>query len=136
MASLEINPSPDTPGMTDTLQKMMDMIMIPALYPHLVNHLHLDCPRGMLLHGPPGVGKTRLVKQVAAATGAHLIVIQGPQIYSPFLGESEGRLRGYFDQANEKARSGFPCLLFIDEIVGFCCKDHLTFAGCTHAASE
>ncbi|KAI8818454.1 P-loop containing nucleoside triphosphate hydrolase protein, partial [Chytriomyces cf. hyalinus JEL632] len=75
-------------------------------------------PRGVLLYGPPGTGKTLIARAIASETGAHVIVINGPEIISKFYGETEERLRAIFREAEENA----PAIIFIDEIDSLCPK--------------
>ncbi len=72
--------------------------------------------KGILLHGPPGVGKTWSVRTVAQSYNARLLVIEGSQVYSMFSGESEAFLRKVFNEA-ESYTNEKPCIVFIDEIV-------------------
>ncbi|KAL2912193.1 AAA+-type ATPase [Polyrhizophydium stewartii] len=75
-------------------------------------------PRGLLLFGPPGTGKTMIARAVAAETGAHAIAVNGPEILSRFHGETEARLRAIFDEA----RANSPAIIFFDEIDALCPK--------------
>ncbi len=80
--------------------------------PELFQRYHIRPPRGVLLYGPPGSGKTVLARAAAQAAGAQLFVINGPDILSEFLGESEAALRAIF----AAARAVAPSVIFIDEI--------------------
>ncbi|MDW8010866.1 MAG: CDC48 family AAA ATPase, partial [Sulfolobales archaeon] len=75
-------------------------------------HLGIEPPKGVLLYGPPGVGKTLLAKALANEIGAYFIAINGPEIMSKYYGESEARLRAIFEEAQKNA----PAIIFIDEI--------------------
>jgi transitional endoplasmic reticulum ATPase len=99
-------------GLTDEIRKVREMIELPLKYPELFERLGVEAPKGVLLHGPPGTGKTLLAKAVASETNANFASISGPEIMSKFYGESEGRLREIFDQAQENA----PSIIFIDEL--------------------
>ena len=78
----------------------------------------IECPKGILLYGPPGVGKTFLVSSVARACHAEIFTLSGPEIYGAYMGESEEKLRAKFKQAQEAAvKKDTPVLLFMDEIV-------------------
>jgi len=102
----------DIGGLNDEIRKVREMIELPLRYPELFERLGVEAPKGVLLHGPPGTGKTLLAKAVASETNANFLSISGPEIMSKFYGESEGRLREIFEQAQENA----PSIIFIDEI--------------------
>jgi AAA family ATPase len=72
----------------------------------------LKPPRGLLLHGPPGTGKTHLARAIAASTRSSVIIINGPELSSAYHGETESRLRAVFAEANQKA----PCIVVLDEV--------------------
>jgi len=94
----------------------------------------LECPKGALLHGPPGVGKTLLVRTVARDTGAALVAVNGSDIFNSFLGESERNLREVFLRAMELTKTG-PCVLFIDEIDALCPRREVRTDGRTGISS-
>ena len=102
----------DVGGMGDTIQALREMVELPLRYPELFTRLGVDPPRGVLLHGPPGTGKTRLAQAVANESDADFQTISGPEIMSKYHGESEERLREVFEEAEENE----PALVFIDEI--------------------
>ena len=102
----------DVGGMGDTIQQLREMVELPLRYPELFTRLGVDPPKGVLLHGPPGTGKTRLAKAVANESEASFFTINGPEIMGSAYGESERRLREVFEEA---ARSS-PSIIFIDEI--------------------
>lgn len=102
----------DIGGLDDVIQKLREMVELPLRHPELFEKLGIDPPKGVLLHGPPGVGKTMIVKAVANETDAHFIALNGPEIMSKYYGESEQRLRSIFREATERA----PTIIFIDEI--------------------
>ena len=102
----------DIGGLTDEIRKVREMIELPLRYPELFERLGVEAPKGVLLHGPPGTGKTLLAKAVASETNANFASISGPEIMSKFYGESEGRLREIFEQAQQNA----PSVIFIDEL--------------------
>ena len=102
----------DIGGLTDEIKKVRETIELPLRYPELFERLGVEAPKGVLLHGPPGTGKTLLAKAVASETNANFSSISGPEIMSKFYGESEGRLREIFENAQENA----PSIIFIDEI--------------------
>ncbi len=102
----------DIGGLENVIQKLREMVELPLRHPELFEKLGIDPPKGVLLHGPPGVGKTMIAKAVANETDAHFITLNGPEIMSKYYGESEQRLRSIFREASERA----PTIIFIDEI--------------------
>jgi len=102
----------DIGGLQKELQRVREMIELPLKYPQIFERLGIDPPKGVLLHGPPGCGKTLIARAVAHETDAHFTHISGPEIMGKFYGESEGRLRSVFEEAKAHA----PAILFIDEI--------------------
>ncbi|MFX0125366.1 MAG: CDC48 family AAA ATPase [Candidatus Hodarchaeota archaeon] len=102
----------DIGGLSDEIQKVREMIELPMRHPELFKRLGITPPRGVLLYGPPGTGKTLLAKAVATETDSHFISVSGPEFMSKFYGESEQRIRQFFDEAKENA----PSIIFIDEI--------------------
>jgi len=102
----------DVGGMADTIRQLREMVELPLRYPELFTRLGVDPPRGVLLHGPPGTGKTRLAQAVANESDAHFLLINGPEIMGSGYGESEKRLREVFEEAGKSA----PSIIFIDEI--------------------
>ncbi|MEC9174493.1 MAG: CDC48 family AAA ATPase [Candidatus Thermoplasmatota archaeon] len=102
----------DIGGLGNQLQKVREMIELPLKHPILFRRLGIDPPKGVLLHGPPGTGKTMIAKAVASETNAHFSSINGPEIISKYYGESEKALREIFDEATQNA----PAIIFIDEL--------------------
>ena len=102
----------DVGGMGETIQQLREMVELPLRYPELFTRLGVDPPKGVLLHGPPGTGKTRLAQAVANESDAEFFAINGPEIMGSGYGESEKRLREVFENANQAA----PAIIFIDEI--------------------
>jgi transitional endoplasmic reticulum ATPase len=102
----------DIGGLQDEIQKVREMIELPLRHPEIFEKLGVEAPKGVLLYGAPGTGKTLLAKAVANESNAHFISISGPEIMSKFYGESEARLREIFKEAREKS----PTIVFIDEI--------------------
>ncbi len=102
----------DIGGLKDAIQKIREMVELPMKHPELFERLGVEPPKGVLLYGPPGCGKTLLAKALANEVNAHFITISGPEIMSKFYGESEARLREIFKEAEENA----PSIIFIDEI--------------------
>ena len=102
----------DVGGMGDTIRQLREMVELPLRYPELFTRLGVDPPKGVLLHGPPGTGKTRLAKAVANESEASFFTINGPEIMGSAYGESERRLREVFEEAAKAS----PSIVFIDEI--------------------
>ena len=102
----------DIGGLHEEIQRIREMVELPLRHPELFQRLGIDPPKGVLLHGPPGCGKTLLARAVANESEANFFSINGPEIMSKFYGESEARLREIFQQAQQNA----PSIIFIDEI--------------------
>ncbi len=102
----------DIGGLKEEIERIREMVELPLKHPELFRRVGIDPPKGVLLYGPPGCGKTLIAKAVANESGAHFISIQGPEIMSKFYGESEKRLREIFEEAQRNA----PSIIFIDEI--------------------
>jgi len=102
----------DIGGLHEQIQRIREMIELPLRYPELFQKLGIEPPKGVLLYGPPGCGKTLLAKAVATEAEANFILINGPEIMNKYYGESEARLREIFRKAEEEA----PSIIFIDEI--------------------
>ncbi|MBY8829199.1 CDC48 family AAA ATPase [Hephaestia mangrovi] len=102
----------DIGGMASTIDQLREMVELPLRYPELFQRLGVDPPKGVLLHGPPGTGKTRLARAVANESAAQFYLINGPEIMGSAYGESEQRLRQVFEEASKNA----PSIVFIDEI--------------------
>lgn len=102
----------DVGGMGETIQQLREMVELPLKYPELFTRLGVDPPKGVLLHGPPGTGKTRLAQAVANESDASFFIINGPEIMGSGYGESEKRLREVFEEAAKAS----PAIVFIDEI--------------------
>ena len=102
----------DIGGLNEEIRRIREMVELPLRHPEIFQRLGIDPPKGVLLHGPPGGGKTLLVRAVANESDANFYAINGPEIMSKFYGESEGRLRKMFEDAEKNA----PSILFIDEI--------------------
>ncbi len=102
----------DIGGLSDAIGKVREMIELPLKHPELFEKLGVEAPKGVLLYGTPGTGKTLLAKAVANETNANFISINGPEIMSKWYGESEKQLREVFEEAEKNA----PSIVFIDEI--------------------
>ncbi|MGI8706368.1 MAG: CDC48 family AAA ATPase [Sphingomicrobium sp.] len=102
----------DLGGMRGTIDALREMVELPLRHPELFQRLGVDPPKGVLLHGPPGTGKTRLARAVANESSARFFSIAGPEIMGSAYGESERKLRELFEQAAAAA----PSIIFIDEL--------------------
>ena len=102
----------DIGGLKEEIQRLREMVELPMRHPEIFQRLGIDPPKGVLLHGPPGCGKTLLARAVANESDANFFSINGPEIMSKFYGESEARLREIFQQAEKNS----PAIIFIDEL--------------------
>lgn len=102
----------DLGGIEEVVEEIRDVVERPFRYGFLYRQLGVEAPRGVLLHGVPGCGKTSLVMAMAGELGIPLLKVAAPELVAGMSGESEGRIRDLF----ESARAAAPCLLFIDEI--------------------
>jgi len=102
----------DIGGLRREIHKIREMIELPLKYPEVFDRLGIEAPKGVLLHGPPGCGKTLIARAVANETDAHFYHISGPEVIHKFYGESEAHLRALFEKAREQA----PAIIFLDEI--------------------
>lgn len=102
----------DLGGMEREVAKIREMIELPLTHPEIFERLGMTPPKGVLLHGLPGCGKTLLARAVAHEAAAAFIYVSGPEIIQKFYGESEAQLRKIFEDARRRA----PCIIFFDEI--------------------
>lgn len=102
----------DLGGLDDVIQDLSDLLILPMTRPQVFLSSNVQPPRGVLLHGPPGCGKTMIANAFAAELAVPFISISAPSIVSGMSGESEKALREHFEEAKRLA----PCLVFIDEI--------------------
>jgi transitional endoplasmic reticulum ATPase len=102
----------DVGGLTETKDRLIEAVEWPLRYGKLFRQARVRPPRGILLAGPPGCGKTLLAKAAANETQANFISVKGPQLIDKFVGESERKVRDVF----QKARQAAPCIIFFDEI--------------------
>jgi transitional endoplasmic reticulum ATPase len=102
----------DIGGLEEEIQRVREMVELPLRHPELFQRLGIEPPKGVLLHGPPGCGKTLLARAVANESEANFYSINGPEIMSKFYGESEAKLREIFQQAQQNS----PSIIFIDEL--------------------
>jgi len=102
----------DIGGLKPQLQRIREMIELPLRYPELFERLGIGAPKGVLLHGPPGCGKTLIARTIAQETEANFFSVSGPEVIHKFYGESEAHLRRIFEEASRKG----PSIIFMDEI--------------------
>jgi proteasome-associated ATPase len=119
----------DIGGLDTQIELIADAVELPYLYSDLFAEYHLPAPKGILLYGPPGCGKTliakavanSLAKKVADATGhdkgrSYFINIKGPELLNKYVGETERQIRLIFQRAREKSEEGWPVIIFFDEM--------------------
>ena len=102
----------DIGGCSRQMAQIREMVELPLRHPQIFRTIGIAPPRGVLMYGPPGSGKTILARAVAAETDAYLFVINGPEIMSKLAGDSESNLRKAFEEAEKNS----PAIIFIDEI--------------------
>ncbi len=102
----------DVGGLDEVKRLLTEIVLWPLRYGDLFERAGVRAPKGVLLHGAPGVGKTLLAKALAGETEANFIAIKGPQLLSMWIGESERGVREIF----RKARQAAPCIIFFDEV--------------------
>lgn len=106
----------DLGGIDKELGQIKELIQLPLKHPEIFDYVGIKPPKGVLLHGPPGCGKTSIGRAIANETGAFFLVINGPEIMSAMAGESEKNLRMAFQTAEEEAQKNGAAIIFIDEI--------------------
>jgi proteasome-associated ATPase len=119
----------DIGGLTDQIEDIKDAVELPFLYAELFREHDLAPPKGVLLYGPPGCGKTLIAKavakslaeQVAKKSGrsdahSYFLNIKGPELLNKYVGETERHIRLIFQRAKEKSAEGFPVIVFFDEM--------------------
>ncbi len=99
-------------GLEDVKQQLKETVEWPLTNPEGFERLGIKPPRGLLLYGPPGNGKTLIAKAIATESAANFIAIKGPEVMSKWVGESEKKLREVF----RKAKQVSPCIVFLDEL--------------------
>jgi transitional endoplasmic reticulum ATPase len=109
-------PSPinyqDIGGLEKEIERIREIVELPLKFPQIFFRLGIEAPKGILLHGPPGSGKTLIARAVAQETQANFYHVNGPEIMQRHYGESEEKLRSIF----EKAQNNAPAIIFLDEI--------------------
>ncbi|XP_019389563.1 PREDICTED: spermatogenesis-associated protein 5 isoform X2 [Crocodylus porosus] len=105
-------------GLSSQLKTIRETLELPLKQAELFKSYGIPPPRGVLLYGPPGTGKTMIARAVANEVGAHVSIINGPEILSKFYGETEARLRQIFAEASQRC----PSIIFIDELDALCPK--------------
>ena len=116
-------------GLDQQIESIRDAIETPYLYPDEYKEFHLTPPKGVLLYGPPGCGKTMIAKAVANSLAArvreqkgredvksYFINIKGPELLNKYVGETERKIREVFQKAKEKSKEGVPVIIFFDEM--------------------
>lgn len=101
----------DIGGLEDTKQRLIEMVEWPLTYPEAFKNVGITPPKGIILYGPSGTGKTLLAKAVAAESKANFIAVNGPELLSMWFGETEKGIKEIF----RKARQSAPCIIFFDE---------------------
>ena len=119
----------DVGGLDTQIEAIRDAIELPYLYPNEYKEFNLSPPKGVLLYGPPGCGKTLIARAVASSiaerirkeTGrdevrGYFINIKGPELLNKYVGETERKIREVFQKARDKSKEGFPVIIFFDEM--------------------
>lgn len=106
----------DLGGIDKELGQIKELVELPLRHPILFENLGIKPPKGILMHGPPGCGKSSIGRAIANETGAFFLLINGPEIVSAMAGESEKNLRMAFEKADEEAAKQGCAIIFIDEI--------------------
>lgn len=102
----------DIGGMDRQIKLIRELVQLPLKFPHVYRQLGINPPRGVILYGPPGSGKTHLARAVANEVDARFYYINGPDIIGTYAGETEGNLRRVFNEASHHA----PSIIFFDEL--------------------
>jgi transitional endoplasmic reticulum ATPase len=105
-------PYEDIGGLKPQMHRIREMIELPLRYPEVFERLGISAPKGVLLHGPPGCGKTLIARAIAHESEAQFFAVSGPEIIHKFYGESEAHLRKVFEEATRQG----PSIIFLDEL--------------------
>ena len=115
-------------GLQKELEQVRDAVELPFLHPHIFSEYKLSAPKGVLLYGPPGCGKTLIAKAVANSIAkklghragkeirSYFLHVKGPELLNKYVGESERQVREVFKKAKERAEDGHPVIVFFDEM--------------------
>lgn len=106
----------DIGGLDRVIAQVRDAVELPFQHPELFRAYDLDAPRGILLYGPPGCGKTMIARAVANATGSAFLNVKGPELLNKYVGETERLVREVFARARQLAGRGRPVVVFFDEM--------------------
>tara|TARA_B100001094_G_scaffold331433_1_gene399730 strand:+ start:47658 stop:49445 length:1788 start_codon:yes stop_codon:yes gene_type:complete len=119
----------DIGGLDDKIELIRDAVELPFLHPDLFAEYKLPTPRGILLYGPPGCGKTLIAKAIAnslakkatadaetESTKSYFFNIKGPELLNKYVGETERQIRAIFEEARDKSKDGYPVIIFFDEM--------------------
>jgi len=119
----------DIGGLDEQIEEIIDAVELPFLHADLFNEHDLPAPKGILLYGPPGCGKTLIAKAVAASLAkkvaevsgdteakSFFLNIKGPELLNKYVGETERQIRLIFQRAREKSEEGMPVIIFFDEM--------------------
>lgn len=118
---LQLEETPDVSweqigGLGEQIEQIRDAIELPVVHRDLFADYELKAPKGVLLYGPPGCGKTMIAKAVASSVGSYFLNIKGPELLNKYVGETERQIRAIFSRARELASRGRPVIVFFDEM--------------------
>jgi proteasome-associated ATPase len=119
----------DIGGLDEQIERIADAVELPYLHQELFGEYRLEAPKGILLYGPPGCGKTLIAKAVANSLGrkvaeaigddkgrSYFFNVKGPELLNKYVGETERQIRLIFERAREKSEEGWPVIIFFDEM--------------------
>jgi len=138
----------DVGGLDSQIEAITDAVELPFLHQHLFAEYQLPAPKGILLYGPPGCGKTLIAKAVANSLAqkvtnvdgkarSYFFNIKGPELLNKYVGETERQIRQVFQRAREKSEEGWPVIVFFDRRTMFSimAPDEKTLRSCARVAS-